>query len=98
MALMKRVTRRGEFLDLGQMDRTEFRAWWRSMLREGVADGWLLLDSYECVGPAGWTAVAYVEDGRNVPDAEDWWLQETDGECTFVVMVWNNSEKRWKVV
>lgn len=98
MALMERVTRRGAFLDLGQMDQLEFREWWSSMLCEGIKGGAVLLDAYNSISPEEWTAVAYVENERNVPDAEDWWLQETDGECDLVLLVWVPTERHFRVV
>lgn len=70
------------------------------MLREGVKDGWVLLDAYNSISPdpEEWTAVAYVENGRDVPVAEDWWLSETDGECDLVLLVWVPKEQCFRAV
>lgn len=95
MALMEMVTRRGTFLDLGQMGQTEFCTWWSSMLREGVKCGCMLLDVYECETEADATAVAYAETVRGTLDAAQWWERETDGECDLRLFCWIDAEHRF---
>lgn len=98
MALMERVTRRGSFLDLGQMDQTEFRAWWRAMRREADHGVWMLLDVYECESPKEWTAIAYAEDWRGAIDADAWWHRETDNECELYYYRWDAEDLRWEYI
>lgn len=98
MALMEMVTRRGTFLDLGQMDQTEFRTWWRSMLIEGVQHGYVLLDAYECESWKDATAVAYAESARGAREAQAWWERQTDGECLVIYYRWIPAERRFEMV
>lgn len=95
---MDMVTRRGSFLELGEMNRTEFRSWWKAILREGENRGYILLDDYECPFESEAIAVAYAETRQGISDAAEWWDGQTDGECSLRLFSWNADERKFEAI
>ena len=74
------------------MDRREFRAYWRGLLRsnKGVPH-FVLVDDYGADLADGFciAAIATADDDGGIMDAWRWWEQETYGKCNGMLLYWD---------
>lgn len=89
----------GRFVELGQMDQKEFRAYWKRLLRQQLSETlfdlptFVLIDDYDVCGAC---AVATAETYGGILAAWRWWEGETDAECHCWTMYWDAENRMFR--